>query len=161
MRPPAIQNYGVRNSALTGWLIGLAVLRLSILLICGRPSVHRCVSHQYQKSIMQHCVCTRFNTEPVPPVPTHKVGIALQTLGLVPLNAMRVIPANGTCGWYIWGGTETSDEADFYQPLCTSHLHKYAPALLPYINLGPGWRVLLAPGYEDVWFDERLVETDG
>jgi hypothetical protein len=39
-----------------------------------------------------------------------------------------------------------------------AHLADYCPELLPYIGLAPGWRVLLAPGYEDVWYDESLLK---
>ena len=28
---------------------------------------------------------------------------------------------------------------------------------LPYLGLAPGWRFLIAPGYEDVWYDEKLL----
>jgi hypothetical protein len=24
-----------------------------------------------------------------------------------------------------------------------------------------GWRFLIAPGYEDIWFDEKLLRLDG
>jgi hypothetical protein len=30
----------------------------------------------------------------------------------------------------------------------------------PYLVLPPGRRVLLAPGFEDVWFDECLLRRD-
>jgi hypothetical protein len=29
--------------------------------------------------------------------------------------------------------------------------------LTKYLGLAPGWRFLIAPGYEDVWFDEILL----
>lgn len=85
-----------------------------------------------------------------------KLGIAINTLKSEPLNAVRLKQENGTCGWYIYGGTY-SDDPNFYQPLHVSHLQNYCPQIIPYLALAPGWRVLLVPGYEDVWFDEQCL----
>lgn len=106
-----------------------------------------------------HDICQRFRVECLPPELDQKVGIALDSLGNVPLNAVRLNPENGTCGWYIYGG-EYSDDADFYQSLHVAHLGDYCPSILPYLALPPGWRVLLAPDYEDVWFDCELLKTE-
>lgn len=106
----------------------------------------------------QTALCARFNSEVVPAEPNLKLGIALSTLDLLPLNASRHRQENGTCGWYIYGG-EYSSTPDFYQPLHVAHLSEYCPQFLPYLALSPGWRVLLAPGYEDVWFDERCLNA--
>jgi hypothetical protein len=76
----------------------------------------------------------------------------------VPLHAVRISPENGTCGWYIYGG-EYSTDPDFYQSLHVAHLNEYFPSIVPYLALPPGWRVLLAPDYEDVWFDGVLLAT--
>jgi hypothetical protein len=32
--------------------------------------------------------------------------------------------------------------------------------VFPYLALPPGWRFLLAPGYEDVWYDPTLLDLD-
>lgn len=103
-------------------------------------------------------VCRRFGTEFMPPALGLKVGIALQSLGNLPLHAMRVRPENGTCGWYIYGG-EFSMDVDFYQPLHLAHLGERCPELVPYLALPPGWRVMLAPDFEDVWFDDELLKA--
>jgi hypothetical protein len=106
-------------------------------------------------------ICIKFGSKPLPPLATEKVGIALQTLHLLPLNALRHQPENGTSGWYIWGGGELPTAPDFFQPLHFSHLPQHLPNLLPYLSLAPGWRVLLAPGHEDVWYDEALLQNAG
>ena len=80
-----------------------------------------------------------------------------RSLGTRPLNALRLPQANGTCGWYIYGG-EHSEAQDFYQPLHVTHLLKYCPQILPYLALAPGWRVLLTADHEDVWFDQTCLE---
>jgi hypothetical protein len=87
------------------------------------------------------------------------VGIALETLGLLPLNALRHPPEHGTCGWYIWGGSELPRDPEFFQALHVEHLNEYCAQRLPFLALAPGWRVLLAPGYEDVWYDETLLDV--
>lgn len=105
-------------------------------------------------------MCHRFDSAVSIPAPDSKVGIALQTLGLTPLNALRHLPAGDSCGWYIWGGDLLSEDPEFLQPLHVSHLSEYCPSLLPYLGLAPGWRVLLAPGHEDVWYDRSLLKTE-
>jgi hypothetical protein len=101
-------------------------------------------------------ICERFGSLFSPTGENEKVGIALATLSQVPLNALRHPVEAGTSGWYIWGG-EFSDNPEFFQPLHAYHLVAHAPALIPYLALAPGWRVLLAPGYEDVWYDPTLL----
>lgn len=106
----------------------------------------------------QRNVCQRFGTEYMPPEANQKVGISLGSLENVPLHAVRLSPENGTCGWYIYGGAYSPD-ADFYQPLHVAHLIERCPNIIPYLALPPGWRVLLAPDYEDVWFDGELLKN--
>ncbi len=106
----------------------------------------------------QRNVCQRFGTEYMPPEASQKVGISLGSLEDVPLHAVRLSPDNGTCGWYIYGG-EYSPDANFYQPLHVAHLIERCPNIVPYLALPPGWRVLLAPDYEDVWFDGELLKN--
>jgi hypothetical protein len=98
----------------------------------------------------------RFGALYVPVDPSERVGIALATLALTPLNAVRHPAENGTCGWYIWGG-EMSQADDFFQALCVEHLPERCPEIVPYLGLAPGWGVVLAPDYEDVWYDEKLL----
>ena len=103
-------------------------------------------------------LCRRFGAEACP-APDHlKVGISPNVkAGLLPLNGLRLNPEGGTSGWYIWAGKEMSEDPDFFVPLHVSHLASWCPAALPYLQLPPGWRFLVAPGYEDVWFDENLL----
>jgi hypothetical protein len=108
----------------------------------------------------QAAICNRFGSSVSVPAANLKVGIALRTLGITPLNALRHSPEGDTSGWYVWGGERLRDDPEFFQPLHVSHLAEYCPSLLPYIGLAPGWRVLLAPGHEDVWYDESLLKTD-
>lgn len=107
----------------------------------------------------QTAVCTEFGSAFMPPGPDLRVGIALSTLGKEPLNALRHPPEGAACGWYIWCGEELSDDVDFFQPLHVQHVAEYCPAILPYLALSPGWRVLLAPGQEEVWYDETLLNV--
>jgi hypothetical protein len=107
---------------------------------------------------MQAAVASRFGVEPMPPQPGVKVGIASNVRAALDLlNAMRHPPEGDTSGRYIWAGEDLSDDPDFFVPLHVSHVADWCPALLPYLALPPGWRVLLAPGHEDVWFDETLL----
>ena len=101
-------------------------------------------------------ICERFGSPLVPSGDDERLGIALATLSQQPLNALRHRPENGTCGWYVWGG-EFSDDPEFFQPLHVHHLSAHTPALVSYLALSPGWRVLLAPGQEEVWYDPSLL----
>ncbi len=109
--------------------------------------------------ISQKAVCVQYGSEFIPPAPHEKVGIALNTLGQLPLNALRHPAENGTCGWYIWGGEVLSQEPDFFQPLHVQHLSERCTEIIPFLALAPGWRVLLAPSQIDVWFEEGLLNV--
>jgi hypothetical protein len=104
----------------------------------------------------QEEVCSRFGVTGVPAHAGEKLGIALATIGKLPINGLR-IRLDGTCGWFIWAGEEASTDADFYQPLCVRHIAKYLPSVEPYLALPPGYRFLIADDYEDVWFDSTLL----
>jgi len=103
-------------------------------------------------------ICEQFGSLFVPPGEDDCLGVALLTLSQLPLNALRHPAENGTCGWYIWGG-EFSDHPEFFQPLHVHHLVAHAQTIIPYLALEPGWRVLLAPGQTDVWYDSSLLAT--
>jgi len=76
-----------------------------------------------------------------------------------PINGLRHPPQGNTCGWYIWSGRELSQADDFFVPLHVHHLPEVCEAVLKFIGLPPGWRFLLAPGKEDVWFDLALLDV--
>ena len=108
-------------------------------------------------TLSQETVATQYGAAFTPALPHEKAGVAITTLSLLPLNALRHPPGNGTCGWYIWGGTEASDDPDFFQPLHIEHLAECCPTIIPFLGLAPGWRVLLAPDQKEVWFDDKLL----
>jgi hypothetical protein len=90
---------------------------------------------------------------------SYKIGISESALqGQLPLNGLRQFPESGTTGWFIWGG-EWSDDPDFFKPLHLYHLDRLCSDASPFVALPPGWRFLVAPGYEDVWFDSTLLDT--
>jgi len=105
-------------------------------------------------------VCEFVGVAPSTPAPGSKLGIALQTLGQIPVNGMRVPPEGDTNGWYIWCGVELSDAEDFYSALHIEHIGRYLPLVSEYLSLPPGYRFLIdGENYEDVWFDVRLLEV--
>lgn len=101
--------------------------------------------------------CAAVGALPLEPQPSEKLGIALQTLHMRPLNGLRHSPEGDTCGWYIWGGTCLGTEDDFFQPLHVEHVHTRCPEVVGYLALPPGWRFLVAEDYADVWFDAALL----
>lgn len=90
------------------------------------------------------------------PHPGEKLGIALATVGKLPINGLR-IRLDGTCGWFIWAGRDASTHPDFYQPLHVEHIADYMASVVPYLSLPPGYRFQIANGHEDVWFDPTLL----
>lgn len=48
-------------------------------------------------------------------------------------------------------------DTGFFQPLHRAHISELCPQVVPYLGLPPGWRFLIADGYEDVWFDPSLL----
>lgn len=103
-------------------------------------------------------LCQRYGVALDTPAKWSRVGIALATLELDPLNGVRLLAEGSICGWFFWGGARIPEDADFFQPLHTGHLGIHCPRVLSYVFLPPGWRFLLgANGHEDVWRDETLV----
>ena len=108
---------------------------------------------------VQLATCARFGVELFATLPTSKVGIAQDALhGGLPLNALRHSPKGNSSGWYIWAGDEPSQESDYFTPLHAGHLGVLCPSIVPYLGLPPGWRVLIAHGHEDVWFEKALLD---
>lgn len=100
--------------------------------------------------------CNQYQVLPVGYSKDSKVGVAFNVrIGMVPLNGLRVSPCDETCGWYIWAG-DWSDADDFFQPLHVEHLQEWCPEVMPFLQFPPGWRFLLAPDYEDAWYDPDL-----
>lgn len=106
-------------------------------------------------------VPSRFGVAAAPPVMGEKLGIAKNVKAKPrqwPLNGLRHPPGVGTCGWFLWAGSEYPEALDLWVPLHVDHINDWCPEALPYLNLPPGWRFLIAPGYEDVWFDQSLLD---
>jgi len=108
----------------------------------------------------QETLCQRFGLAPAYVLETAKLGVSRNVIesDLWPLNGMRHPAENGTCGWYLWAGTEFSDDPDFFTPLHAKHLFEHRPEVVAYLGLPPGWRFLIAPKYEDVWQDDSLLK---
>ncbi|AVR97042.1 immunity protein Imm33 domain-containing protein [Pseudoduganella armeniaca] len=87
-----------------------------------------------------------------------KVGIARNVReGARPIHGVRIVPDAAISGWFFWGGEEApSDDPDFYLPLHGVHLYEWAPLVLPYLGLAPGWRFIVTEEYEDVYHGAGL-----
>ena len=104
-------------------------------------------------------ICDEHATEYCPPPPSSRVGIAVHTLGLHPLNGMRIAPHGNVCGWYLWGGGEPSEADDFFVPMCVEHLPDQCSAALPFLAVPPAWRFLTDGACVDVWYDASLTSA--
>lgn len=112
---------------------------------------------------IQMQLTARFAAVPTPPLQGVKVGVSknVRSPDVNPLNGLRHSAAAGTSGWFIWRGEDLGTADDFFDPLHVEHLTTWCPEAVPYLALPAGWRFLLAPGYEDVWFDESLLNIEG
>jgi hypothetical protein len=50
-----------------------------------------------------------------------------------------------------------ADEATAFLPLHVMHLDEWCPDVMRFLGLPPGWRFLVADGYQDVWDDPSLL----
>ena len=104
-------------------------------------------------------VASRHGVASSPPLPGEKLGVSLNVRdGLWPINGLRHPPAADTCGWYVWAGEELRADDDFFKPVHLEHVKDWCPTALPFLGLPPGWRFLIAPNQQDVWFDPALLE---
>ncbi|MFL1565401.1 hypothetical protein ACI77J_30115 [Pseudomonas sp. O64] len=108
----------------------------------------------------EQSICEWQGVTPDRPQSGSKIGIALGTLGLQPINGLRVNPENGTNGWYLWCGMEWSEADDFFSSLHVGHITDYLPEVVEYLDLPPGYRFYIdGNNFEDVWLDPELVRT--
>jgi hypothetical protein len=112
----------------------------------------------------QIAICERYDVQHTPPRYDLKVGINLGGR-TYPINGHRE-PENPAydelSGWWFWNGERDipQDDPHFFDSLHAFHLPESCPEVLPYLGLPPGWRFLIAPGYEDVWYDPVLLDLD-
>ena len=106
----------------------------------------------------QRKLCETYDAEYYPSLPFQKLGIS-DNIGSdkLPINGLRHLPSRGTCGWYIWRGEELGQDDGFFQPIHVLHLEDELPGVMKFLALPPGWRFLVAPGHQDVWYDLSLL----
>lgn len=104
-------------------------------------------------------ICSRVGSEVIVAGPSSTAGVADDVaVGNVPINGLRHWPGE-TSGWFLWAGEGgPSEQPDYFKPTHIGHLIDRCPEAMRYLALAPGWRFLIAPGYEDVWFDETLLD---
>lgn len=107
----------------------------------------------------QRALCEEKGSECLPVTLDSKLGFAVTTQGRLPINAMRHPPQRDTNGWYIWCGEDLSSEPGFFSPLHTRHLIDKCPEVVKFLGLPPGYRVLIADDYVDVWYDSSLLDV--
>jgi hypothetical protein len=90
-------------------------------------------------------------------LPDSKLGFAIETNGLLPINGLRHPPSIGTNGWYIWCGESFSESSNFFSPLHTIHIKDYCPEIVKFLGLPPGCRFLVAGSHVDIWYDDSLL----
>ena len=108
--------------------------------------------------VIQKKICAKYKAVHYASPLDMKVGISLNVRsGVTPINGLRHYPTSDTTGWYLWAGTELSQDSDFFKPLHVRHLDEWCPFILGYLGLPPGWRFLIFDNYEDVWYDSSLL----
>ena len=100
------------------------------------------------------------DAEPSRPHPDAMLGLATETLRLKPLNGYRHPAEEGSSGWYIWGGENASEAANFFSAIPVKHVSDYVAGIVALLNLPPGYRFRIdSVGHTDVWFDASLLDV--
>ena len=108
--------------------------------------------------VQMAAVCVRHDASFVGVSLDDMAGVARNVgSGMLPINGLRH-RRKDTSGWFIWAGEELSADSDFFAPTHLRHLVDRCPEVLPMLGLGEGWRFLIAPNHEDVWFDASLLD---
>ncbi|MER7003812.1 hypothetical protein ABT297_12315 [Dactylosporangium sp. NPDC000555] len=77
----------------------------------------------------------------------------------LPINGLRHPRTEGLSGWYLWSSETFPEADDAFEVHHVRHLTHQCPEIMAYLALPAGWRFLLAPGYEDVWPDDSLLDV--
>jgi hypothetical protein len=107
---------------------------------------------------VQKKICKKYGSPFFASPNLQKVGISANVRdGVWPINGLRHPPEGDTTGWYIWAGEHLSESEDFFLPLHVIHVAEWNPVISKFLGLSPGWRFLVAEDYEDVWYDEGIL----
>ena len=109
--------------------------------------------------ITQREICNRYGADFLEAPFDKLIGVALETFDKfnMPINGLRhPIQSEQSANWYIWAG-EYSDSDSFFKPVHVQHLLEICPKAINYLGLAPGWRFLFDNTYEDIWYDENLL----
>ena len=107
----------------------------------------------------QRDYCESQNVQYLPAYKDSNASLALSTQRLLPINGLRHPPEGGHNGWFLWCGEELSADPNFFSNIHTHHLTVLRPEVLEFLGLPPGYRVLLAIDYVDVWYDPSLLNV--
>ena len=102
-------------------------------------------------------ICKKNSAIPCPCAAQDSLGLAVETIGYLPIHGLRHSLDDGVSGWFIWCGGYLGEEADFFKPMTIVEVHSYLPEVEKYLALPPGYRFLLAGGFEKVWYDSGLI----
>ena len=109
---------------------------------------------------LQKQICNFYDAKFEFAEPNSIIGVSDNVFsGLQPLNGLRHPIEGNACGWYIFAGDDILQEDDFFKPYHLYHIIELIPSIKKYLGLPPGYRFLLGNNdYEDVWFDENLLD---
>jgi hypothetical protein len=100
------------------------------------------------------------NVDPRRPNPDETLCLAMETLRMLPLNGLRYPLAEGSSGWYIWGGEQMLQTADFFSAVKVRDVGDYLPNIAPFLALPPGFRFRIEKGASPkAWFDGKLLDV--
>ncbi|MEJ0001951.1 MAG: hypothetical protein WDN09_02105 [bacterium] len=111
----------------------------------------------------QKKITEKFGIKFFPSNPQSMIGISKEIKeGIFPIHGLRHTPEGVGTGWFIWAGDGEipQDNGTFFSPIHAEHIFQENPLFAKYLGLPPGWRFLIDDkGYEDVWFDEKLLKS--
>ena len=110
--------------------------------------------------VKQQAICTKYGSAFLPSPFNSIIGVAVETFddsSKIIHGLRHPVEDENFPSWYIWAG-EYSSSPDFFKPMHVEHVLELNPKITLYLGLQPGWRFLFDNSYEDVWFDENLLQ---
>lgn len=108
----------------------------------------------------QTILCENHGVIPVYTDDMMLIGLGRNFQPNLQINGLRHNPTKIYSGWFIWSGDDFDvSDSHFFEPTHTFHIIELTPFIFKYLGLPPGYRFLIDKyGYEDIWFDEQLLE---
>ena len=92
------------------------------------------------------------------------LGLAIATIGKLPVTGLRRMPLVDANGWHVWCGDHPLAYDDFlrlpqnfFSHITPRELIAHCPEAVKFLGLPPGYRFLVAGDHIDIWYDGDIL----